>query len=234
MHIQFLNAKRISLNSVEATYSLDDTEFTVEWNNIHPGTGEVGDYDLQLNTKSLNADLASRVDDAIREGEIDSNTDLELYLFIRDTFDRMDCASCETPAFEINSEEEFDADHYGNGRYLTRLGGCSDYEGKFGLGDWTYQFEVLVTNQSGDTRSFTVAYQPEERNNGLKYYSGYDVTTAALYGYDADESDELERFCDYDTSVLDALHEKAWNAAKAEYNRLISLLNDSELEPNND
>ena len=90
--ISFLKAKRISFNSVEATYTLDGNEFTVEWNNIHPGTGELGDYDLQLNTRSLNNDLAVRVDDAIREGETDDNPDLELYLIVRDTFDSMDCA----------------------------------------------------------------------------------------------------------------------------------------------
>jgi len=126
--------------------------------------------------------------------------------------------------FLIVSEEEFDAQWYGNVRSLTALGGCSGEEGEFGLGDWTYQFEVRVTNQNGETESFTVAYQPEERTNRIKAYSGYDITTASKYGYDADESAKLKRFCDYDASVLDALQEKAWSAAKAEYERLISPL----------
>ena len=91
MNIKFLSAKRVSENSVEATYQLDETEFTVEWNNIHPETGELDGYDLQLNTASLNQDLADRVDESIIVGETDSNPDLELYHFVRDTFDRADC-----------------------------------------------------------------------------------------------------------------------------------------------
>lgn len=90
--IEFLKAARLDDNTVAATYALEGTEFTVEWNNVHPATGEVGDYDLQIATKSSDGELACRVDDAINEGETDSNPDLELYLFIRDTFDRMDCA----------------------------------------------------------------------------------------------------------------------------------------------
>lgn len=96
MDIQFLYAKRHSLNSVKATYSLDGIEFTVDWSNIHPGTGEILNYDLFPETESLNRDLACRVNDAIREGETDSNADVDLYLFIRDTFDHMDCATFET------------------------------------------------------------------------------------------------------------------------------------------
>lgn len=230
MNIKFLSAKRKSFNSVQVTYSLDSTEFTVEWNNIHDGTGEFGDYDLQLDVKSSDEDLAIRVADCSRVGETDENDDLELYLAIRDTFNASDCASCDTPAFLILNEEEFDGDTFGSGCYLTELGGCSD-SGEFGLGEWTYQFKVMVTNQLGETARFTVAYQPEERSNRLKAYSGYDVTTASKYGYDADESEELEKFCDYNALVLDALHEKAWTAAKLEYERLISLLNDGEIKP---
>lgn len=136
--------------------------------------------------------------------------------------------------FKIQAQEEFNADHYGNGRYLTKLGGCADYNDDLGLGDWTYQFEVSVTNQAGKEKEFTVAYQPEERNNGMKNYSGYDVATAGSYGYDADESSELEEFCDYDTSVLDTLHDIAWEAAKNEYERLMQLLKDGEIEANQD
>ena len=91
MNIKFLSAKRVSENSVEATYQLDESRFTVEWNNIHPETGELDGYDLQLDTTSSNQDLADRVNEAINEGESDDNADLELYHFIRDTFDSADC-----------------------------------------------------------------------------------------------------------------------------------------------
>ena len=89
MKIKFLNIKRIDANSVEVTYlfsnaQFNDTEFTVQWNNIHHGTGEIIDYELQLETKSSNSYLADMVDEAIREGETDDNPNLSLYLFIRD------------------------------------------------------------------------------------------------------------------------------------------------------
>lgn len=86
---KFVKAQRVSVNTVEATYSLNGTEFTVEWNNIHPATGKESDYDLQLSVGSDDFDLAQRVSNAIGEGETDSNPDLALYLEVRDTFDRM-------------------------------------------------------------------------------------------------------------------------------------------------
>lgn len=89
--MKFLKAQRVSENSVNATYSLDGIDFTVEWNSVLPDNGETADYDLQLNTASSDEELTSRVDAAIREGETDENPDLDLYLFVRDTFDRMDC-----------------------------------------------------------------------------------------------------------------------------------------------
>lgn len=89
--IKLTKTTRINMNCVKVTYELDGKEFTVEWNNIHPGTGETGDFDLMLNVESTDEDLIYRVQEAIREGETDSNPDLELYLDIRDTFDSSDC-----------------------------------------------------------------------------------------------------------------------------------------------
>jgi hypothetical protein len=99
MKIHFLNAKRTTLHSVEATYSIsidniDNEKITVEWNNVHPGTGEICEYDLQIDTKSENKVLANRVDEAIREGETENNPDLDLYLALRDTFTGQDCKDC--------------------------------------------------------------------------------------------------------------------------------------------
>lgn len=85
MNIKFLNAERATFNAVKAHYELQGKLFTVEWNNVN------GDYDLQLNTLSKDSGLANRIDDAIREGETSDNNDLDLYLFIRDTFDAGDC-----------------------------------------------------------------------------------------------------------------------------------------------
>ena len=58
MEIKLIKATRKSDNQVDVEYSVDGVSVTVEWNNIHPGTGEEAEYDLQLNTKSDDAELA--------------------------------------------------------------------------------------------------------------------------------------------------------------------------------
>lgn len=121
--------------------------------------------------------------------------------------------------WEIEYEEE-----YKTGT-LSPLGGVADYGAELGLAEWTYQFCVIVTNDDSETRLFTVAYQPEERTNGMKYYSGYDVTTASKYGYDADQAHVLESFCDDSDVILAELYKRAKAAAKAEYEYLISCQN---------
>lgn len=90
MNIKFINAKRTSKHSVEATYVLDGSPFTVEWNNIHPETGEVCQYDLQLGVKCADEALAERIEDAISAGETDDNVDIDIYLCVRDMFDHGD------------------------------------------------------------------------------------------------------------------------------------------------
>lgn len=124
--------------------------------------------------------------------------------------------------FEIKRQQSFTADELmaAPEQALTKLGGCSDYDNKYGLGAWQMEFDVEVTNQEKETRQFTVVFQPEERNNGMKNYSGYDVTTAPEC--DVDESGELEQFCDYDDAVIAALHDIAQEKAKQELERLMS------------
>lgn len=92
----FIKAERKSPHCVEASYFLGKDEFTVEWNNIHPQTRVVGDYDLQTNVKSTSDDLAYRISQAILGGEADDNIDSELYLTIRDSFSATDCADLDT------------------------------------------------------------------------------------------------------------------------------------------
>lgn len=95
MSIQFISAKRTSKNSVEATYKINHTTFVVEWNNIHPSTGEVVRYDLQPSVKCADEDLKNRIEDAILTGETDDNADIDIYLFIRDRFDSLDAEGLE-------------------------------------------------------------------------------------------------------------------------------------------
>lgn len=95
MNIQFVSVERKSIDSVEVTYKLNDTTFVVEWNNIHPSTGEVVRYDLQPSVQCANEDLKNRIEDAIKAGETDENIDIDIYLFIRDRFDSLDAEGLE-------------------------------------------------------------------------------------------------------------------------------------------
>ena len=86
----FIKAERTSMNHVEAEYKLNATgeSFIVTWCNLSETQFNiVEDYDLDVLVRSNNPDLADRVSNAIREGESDDNSDCELYLEIRDTFD---------------------------------------------------------------------------------------------------------------------------------------------------
>lgn len=123
--------------------------------------------------------------------------------------------------FKILSEEEYDANYYDvPDQALSRLGGCSDMGEQYGLGVWMYQFDVEVTNQNEETEIFTVAFQPGDRTNGMMNYAGDEIAPAVLYGYDADESDEVIEFCGGDEVVIDALRDIAQLAATAELERL--------------
>lgn len=95
MNIQFVSVERKSIDSVEVTYKLNDTTFVVEWNNIHPSTGEMGRYDLQPSVQCTDENLKYRIEDAIKAGETDENIDIDIYLFIRDRFDSLDAEGLE-------------------------------------------------------------------------------------------------------------------------------------------
>lgn len=111
----------------------------------------------------------------------------------------------------INSEECYCR----GGDLLSPLGGCTDYGDQFGLGDWTYQFEITATNKD-EEKEFTIAFQPVDRNNRLEAYSGHEIAPASGYGYDADESSELVEFFEGDETALNALAQIAKAAAKEE------------------
>lgn len=94
--MSILNLKkafRVSENRVMVLYYHNDRhqEFVVEWNNINTGTGEIVDYDLQISCLSNSEELNSMIEDSIRIGERDKNTNLDLYLELRDTFNANDC-----------------------------------------------------------------------------------------------------------------------------------------------
>jgi len=73
------------------------------------------------------------------------------------------------------------------------------------LDGFQIDFDVTVTNQENKTKDFHITFQSEDRNNGLQAYNGYDMSTAAKYGCDDDDSPEMEEFLDYDDSVIEHL-----------------------------
>lgn len=91
--ITLIKTFRTDENTVYAMYLHNERtqRFVVEWNNIHPETGGAENYDLQITCLSESEHLNELVKDAIREGSEDS----ELYIALRDTFDRLDCESVE-------------------------------------------------------------------------------------------------------------------------------------------
>ena len=93
-NIQFIKATRIDHDSVEATYSLNETEFTVKWCRLDHN-GKIDRYDLDADCECSDSNLAIRVAEAIKEGETDENPDLDLYLTVRDVFDSTDCEDFE-------------------------------------------------------------------------------------------------------------------------------------------
>ena len=90
MIITFVNAKRVDKHTVDVTYELSGTLCTVRWSDVHPGTGELTPYYLKDDVNSWDYTLAERISHAIKAGESDDNDDLDVYLFIRDTFDAFD------------------------------------------------------------------------------------------------------------------------------------------------
>lgn len=88
-----VKAFRVDENRVKVLYFHNERsqEFLVEWNNIHPETGEVGEYDLKLDCLSNSERLNEIINNAIAKGESDDNPDLNLYFDLRDSFSYSDC-----------------------------------------------------------------------------------------------------------------------------------------------
>lgn len=104
----FIKAERTSMNHVEVEYELNASgeSFIVTWCNLSETQFNiVEDYDLDVVVRSNNPDLADRVSNAIREYESDDNLDCELYLEIRDTFDRSHAENFEVLELEHEYNE---------------------------------------------------------------------------------------------------------------------------------
>ena len=98
MNIKFIKAEVKKFpTAVLAYYTIDDIEFAVEWNSIHPGTGETGRFDLQIEpifspqNSGRDNELFIRIADSIANGETDDENG-EIYLALLNTFNSNDAA----------------------------------------------------------------------------------------------------------------------------------------------
>lgn len=87
MNIKLIKAFRISATRVGVMYVHQGREFIVFWSN------ENQRYDLEINCLAKNESLSERIEQAIKNGESDDNSDVQIYLQLRDTFDSLDCES---------------------------------------------------------------------------------------------------------------------------------------------
>lgn len=83
--LNLINSTRINENSVEVCYLHVEKsiEFTIEWNNVNPSTGQIECYSLQIDCKCDNKELQIIIEDSIKVGSDDNL----LYLELLQTFD---------------------------------------------------------------------------------------------------------------------------------------------------
>lgn len=83
--------------------------------------------------------------------------------------------------------------------------GCNYPTGK-GVNGFQVDFEVIAVKDEA-VKAFYVVFQSDDRTDNIKAYSGIEMSTHS--SCDADESDELIEFMDYDYSATDEMQEIA-------------------------
>jgi hypothetical protein len=79
-------------------------------------------------------------------------------------------------------------------------------------------FSVEVTLKTGESRKFHIVYQSRDRSDNMRAYGTYEMTSAAKYGCDSDESELLE-FTGYDEEIIEILESKAEKLCKEFFDR---------------
>lgn len=182
----FVNAIRTSKHHVDVTYKLPETgdNFTVCWCNIHPETGNTESaYDLDVIVQSDNEDLAYRVSEAIKGGESDDNPDVDLYLTVRDDFDRLQVESLE------DLRTVFDVTYYSSQKHSSS--NMSEYT--------RHNLDVF-----NEVNGLYAVYQ-----NGNDYYHGdYSLpSTDVELSTDGGTADALLKINDLDEDSFDMINE---------------------------
>jgi hypothetical protein len=75
-------------------------------------------------------------------------------------------------------------------------------------------FDIKVSLKSGESKQFHIVFQSLDRSDNLRAYGTYEMTGAAKYGCDADESADLDEFAGYDEEIIEILQDKAEKLCK--------------------
>jgi hypothetical protein len=103
-------------------------------------------------------------------------------------------------SFQILSERAFEDE----AKIVDKFGqGSNRPTGKCVEG-YQVDFDINVTLKSGESKQFHIVFQSLDRSDNLRAYGTYEMTGAAKYGCDSDESELLE-FTDYDNEIIEIL-----------------------------
>lgn len=91
--------------------------------------------------------------------------------------------------------------------------GCNYETGKC-VDGFQVDFDIKVSLKSGEFKQFHIVFQSLDRSDNLRAYSSSQMSTAAKYGCDADESVKLYNFTDYDEEIFEILQGKAEKLCK--------------------
>jgi hypothetical protein len=91
--------------------------------------------------------------------------------------------------------------------------GCNYETGKCVEG-FQVDFDIKVSLKSGEFKQFHIVFQSLDRSDNLRAYSSSEMSTAAKYGCDADESVKLDNFTGYDEEIIEHLKNNAEKLCK--------------------
>ena len=75
-------------------------------------------------------------------------------------------------------------------------------------------FSIEVTLKTGESKKFYIVFQSLDRSDNIRAYGTYEMTGAAKYGCDSDESADLDEFAGYDEEIIEILQDKAEKLCK--------------------
>ena len=177
---------------------LPQTAGYINWVKLHEGESRSGLHRQVVEQNCINTSpcISEKTKEQL------SDYDAQQLAYIRGLDNNPDCA------FIIN-ESVFDdyaqiVDIFGQG--------CN-YVTKRGVEGFQVDFDI-ISFRHGVKREFHLVYQSVERTDNLLSYSGFEMTTAALYGCDADESEQLDRFMGYQENIFDYFEDRAVSLCK--------------------